>query len=109
MQLNSKWLPWATAIAGIGATFGATTAAVGGVEKGVAEMRRLSEKHAVQPAHRDAASRLALNEERIKVLDEERRDLQQHIEDLKTGQTKIQRRVDTLCVASPRCQVEKRP
>ena len=64
------------------------------------------DRHKVEPAHHDSNSRLNLAEERIVVLDQERRDLCQDVKDLQKGQKLIQRTVDALCIASPRCRLK---
>ena len=65
--------------------------------------------HKVQPAHHDSASRLNLVEERQRVTEEERRDFRQDVRDMQEDLAHIQRTVDALCIASPRCQPKDKP
>ena len=105
----SKWLGWVVAVVAVAVAFGGASVAMGQNQDDIVELKQTIDTHKVQPAHHDSAARLTLNEERIRVLDEERRDLQNDVLDLKDGQTQIVRRLDALCTASPRCQLKDTP
>ncbi len=105
----SKWVGLLAGIIAVAVSFGGATVALGEVQSDVDELKRTIDKHRVEPAHHDSAARLTLAEERITVLDEERRDLCQNVADIKATQVKILRRLDALCVASPRCRLKEQP